>query len=397
MKRIAFLVQANQTDWLGGFNYLRNLVKAIWSNPERTLEPVLIVHPSVSEEVLLGFPDVEVIRTSLVNSRHPARFLSKVLFSFFDRDPTLEFLLKRHHIDAISHSLMTGLGGKIALISWIPDFQHIRLPQYFSQKQRNLRNKQFMKLANVSNRVILSSYDAKNDFNSFAPHAVDKVCVLHFVSTFEDVGDRLSKEKLCERFNIDRPFFYLPNQFWVHKNHALVVEALDILRSHGIDPLVLASGQQRDHRRPNYFQELMDQVKYRGLGNNFRVLGLVSLPELHALMLNTLSIINPSNFEGWSTTVEESKSLGVPIILSDIPVHLEQAPALGRYFQAGSAKSLAEAMQSAIREYDPVALDKARGDASFALPGRVQDFARAYERIAIEAIDALEQALIKKN
>lgn len=33
--------------------------------------------------------------------------------------------------------------------------------------------------------------------------------------------------------------------------------------------------------------------------------------------------VNPSFYEGWSTTVEEAKSIGVPLLLSDIPVHRE--------------------------------------------------------------------------
>ena len=40
---------------------------------------------------------------------------------------------------------------------------------------------------------------------------------------------------------------------------------------------------------------------------------------------NCIALINPSFFEGWSTTVEEAKSLGTKMILSNIKLHLEQA------------------------------------------------------------------------
>ena len=175
----------------------------------------------------------------------------------------------------------------------------------------------------------------------------------------------------------------MPNQFWVHKNHAVVIDALDILRKQGITTLVLATGSQIDHRNPNYFRQLMDRVRYSGLENSFRVLGLVTLSELKSLMQNTISMINPSNFEGWSSSVEESKSLGIPIILSDIPVHLEQAPRLGRYFKAGSAEALAEVMLAAIKEYDPARLIKFREMAAIELPERVVQFGKAYEEIIL--------------
>lgn len=387
MKRVAFLMQANPNDWLGGLSYFRNLFRAILSNPDRRIEPVLLVHPAMVEKNLAEFPEVEVVRTPLVNHRHPARLAGRGALPLIGRDLTLEALMRRHGIDAISHSLALGAKSEIASIGWIPDFQHVRMPQYFSRRELKARDRQFLRLVSGSRRIILSSDDARRDFGAFMPYAVDKASVLRFVSWFADAGAVLTPEQLHSRFGIDRPFFHLPNQFWVHKNHAVVVEAIGILRKRGINALVLATGKTVDYRHPQHFERLMTRVKDLGIEDSFRVLGIVTLPELQSLMLNAISLINPSNFEGWSTTVEESKSLGLPVILSDIPVHLEQAPALGRYFQADSAEDLAEAMLVAIREHDLAVAARSREAAALALPERIQRFGKAYEDIAIAAIN----------
>jgi glycosyltransferase involved in cell wall biosynthesis len=381
LKRIAFFMQANQSDWLGGLSYLRNLLGAIFSNPDRCIEPVLMAHPATPQASLHGFPAVEVIRTPLVRLRHPARLASHAAFRLFDRDLTLEWLLRKHRIGALSHSFTLGARSDVASICWIPDFQHIRMPQYFSQRERNARDRQLLRLANGSRRIILSSNDARRDFTSFAPHAAEKTDVLHFVSCHDSTHAVPTFEHLSSRFGIDRPYFHLPNQFWAHKNHAVVLEALSLLRKHGVNALVLATGKIGDYRDPQHFERLMARAKELGLEDSFRVLGIVSLPELQSLMLNAISLINPSNFEGWSTTVEESKSLGLPIILSDIPVHVEQAPVLGRYFKAGSAEALAQAMQSAMREHDPAVAAQAREAAAAALPERIRKFGQTYEAI----------------
>lgn len=383
---------ANQNDWLGGLSYLRNLLRAVYSNPARSIEPVLFVDPAMAPNSLAGFPAVEVIRTSLVSHRHPARLASRAVFSWIDRDLTLEMLLRKHRIDALSHSPTVGAKSEVPSIIWIPDFQHVRMPQYFTQQERNMRDKQFLRLAHGSRRLILSSNDARRDFTSFAPNAIEKTSVLHFVSCPDNVDAALPFEELRTRFGIDRPFFHLPNQFWKHKNHAVVVEALGILRKQGVNVLVLATGKPADHRDPEHFERLMARVKLLGVEDNFRVLGIVTLPELHSLMLHALSLINPSNFEGWSTTVEESKSLGIPIILSDIPVHLEQAPSLGRYFRANSAENLAEMMIAAMEEHDPEIAKRSREMAALELPERIFQFGQNYEEIAIAAaMDAQPQ------
>lgn len=386
MKRAGFFVAANPGDWLGGLNYLRNLLTAVCSSERRRIEPVLLAHPEVDKNSLNGFPELEVIRTPLVAHRHPLRLASRLLYSRMERDFALDTLLKKHRVDVLSHATVTGMRSKVASLGWIPDFQHLRMPQYFTHEEVRVRNRQFRRLIDGSQRIILSSHDTERDFATFAPDAIAKTKVLHFVSCLSSVSSVLPREQLLMRHGVDRLYFHLPNQFWTHKNHAVVIDALGILKKRDINVLVLATGKTADHRDPLHFERLMARAKHLGVSQNFRALGVVPLSELQSLMLNAIALINPSNFEGWSTTVEESKSLGLPIVLSDIPVHIEQAPPLGRYFKAGSAEDLADALVAAVREHDPTSAQQTREQAANELPVRISQFGSAYQEIAIAAI-----------
>jgi glycosyltransferase involved in cell wall biosynthesis len=383
-------MQANQSGWLGGLSYMRNLLTAICACDDRRIEPVLLVHPALfalEQSSLNGFPAIEVIRAPWVAPRHPARLASRALYGLLDRDLTLELLLRKHGVDALSHSTVTGTRSTVASIGWIPDFQHVRMPQYFTPAELRERDRQFMRLIRGSHRIVLSSEDAQRDFAAFAPEATGKTQVLHFISCPDDLGSALPPEQLCARFNIDRPYFHLPNQFWTHKNHAVVIEALGLLKQRGIQLLVLATGNTADHRDPLHFERLIARAKALGVEDNFRVLGIVSRPELQSLMLHAVAMINPSNFEGWSTTVEESKSLGLPIVLSDIPVHIEQAPPLGRYFKADSAEDLADALVAAVQSHDPTLARLSRDAAAAAVPERIRAFGQAYDAVVMAAIE----------
>jgi hypothetical protein len=59
------------------------------------------------------------------------------------------------------------------------------------------------------------------------------------------------------------------------------------------------------------------------------------------------AVLQPSLFEGWSTVVEDVKAMGRPLFLSDIPVHLEQAPS-ATFFKAGSPEDLASTLEQSI-------------------------------------------------
>ena len=62
-------------------------------------------------------------------------------------------------------------------------------------------------------------------------------------------------------------------------------------------------------------------------------------------MRHSIALINPSKFEGRSSTVEQGISLGKKIILSDIPIHKEQNPKRAIYFEADNAEMLSEILK----------------------------------------------------
>ena len=49
-------------------------------------------------------------------------------------------------------------------------------------------------------------------------------------------------------------------------------------------------------------------------------------------MYHSVAVIQPSKFEGRSSTVEQAKSMGKKILLSNIGIHKEQNPLRGKYF-----------------------------------------------------------------
>ena len=61
-----------------------------------------------------------------------------------------------------------------------------------------------------------------------------------------------------------------------------------------------------------------------------------------SLMKNSIAVINPSLFEGWSSTFEQAKSYGKKIILSNINVHVEQNPNGAEYFHPTNANQLSK-------------------------------------------------------
>ena len=233
-------------------------------------------------------------------------------------------------------------------------------------------------------RILLSSYDARRALAQFEPSCVERSRVLQFVAQPHVGRETTELGTLHERYSFDSPYFHVPNQFWAHKNHQLIFDALAVLKNRGEPALVISTGAKEDYRQPRYFDELMARADKLGVLDSFRALGVIPYHDLIGLMVNSVALINPSRAEGWSTSVEEAKSLGKRIILSDLPVHREQAPPDGIYVGPDDAMSLADAMRQVSTTFDPVADHERSARARAALPGRVRAFAERYQEIVLE-------------
>ncbi len=382
MKRVGFAPHLFGDGWLGGINYFRNLFSALRTLGNPRIEPVLLVHRG-EEKAADSLRDyIAQQRLPGVLAGRPARALARV-------PPVLSALwrgcLLARGIDLLSHSPPVLPAGWMRSLGFVYDLQHKELPELFSESDRRSRDETFGDMCRSNSSVVVSSECALRDFRRHFPAHAHKGRVLRFVANVA-VSSPTPMEALQPKYGLPDAFFYLPNQFWKHKNHLLVLDALALLRQRGKEVIVIASGAATDYRHPEYFAEFTARLKALGLERSFRLLGIVPYEDLLGLMQACIAVINPSLFEGWSTTVEEAKSLGKLALLSRIPVHLEQRPERSLYFDAATPSELADHLAATAEAYSPAAERRHLEAARTRLPERVREFGLAYEELALEAM-----------
>jgi glycosyltransferase involved in cell wall biosynthesis len=333
--------------WQGGVNYYHNLLNCYQKYPDAAVK--LDVFSPFPEDVARYQSEAIEIHPCPELLRRPQNYPRLILKRLLRYDPVLLKMLERHRIDLLTHCSL-GRQTRVNTLQWMPDFQHKRLPQFFTPEECARRD------SNISNvrlwgNILLSSQAAASDFRHYYPELAEvKTHVLHFSSAEVLNTALLSRAELESRYPVRDPYFFLPNQFWQHKNHAVVVEAL---RQTAPEIRVICTGSMDDRRDAAYVPSLLAKVKAAGLEDRFICLGTVPYPALISLMHYSIAVLQPSYFEGWSTTVEESKSMRKQIILSSIDVHLEQAPERGVYFSPDSPEELAACLKRVYAEFDP--------------------------------------------
>jgi glycosyltransferase involved in cell wall biosynthesis len=238
-------------------------------------------------------------------------------------------------------------------VSYLPDFQHRYLPQNFAANECADRDRVFSSILTDAVVAVVHSRAVKDDIGRFYPNSTTRIYNLPFAPCplaewFEDLpADVISFYDLPQRY------FIISNQFWVHKDHKTAFQALS--RLDGGDKVgIVCTGPMQDYRKPGYVVELLRQVEQFGLSDRIRFLGLVPKRHQIEIMKNAIAVLQPTLFEGAAGggSVYDAVSLGVPAIVSDIPVNLELGGEV-RYFRAGESIDLADQMREVMNDQPP--------------------------------------------
>ena len=236
-------------NWMGGTLYLRNLVFTLNRLPEHERPKIHLMGPQKTVRQIENLLAEEQGNSSAIEIG-----LLNRLFNFINSAKS-----ESQKLDLV----YPGFGnfkGKHKVVRWIPDFQHKYYPSLFSKGELAARDHAINEVAKNDGSVVFSSRNAANDFMRFFPNPKVNTHVWHFHSLISLSGK--PDYRIMEKYKIPKKFLYLPNQFWAHKNHWVVLKAIYHIKNDFkcVIPLV-CTGFQTDRRNKNYASKLLDFIK----------------------------------------------------------------------------------------------------------------------------------------
>lgn len=336
--------------WLGGVSYTEVLVKAVSALPvEERPQMILIVQDGNLGDIELYLPFLSHFDGAIYFGNSPEA-LAGIIPSIQACVQTWDELYEQ--VDLLFPMLSSVQVGYSA-ISWIPDFQHVYLPQFFSQDEIRQRDRSFTQVARDAQFVVLSSQDALNDFQGLFPDSQAMVRVLNFHHLPQPNWYLQDPVEVQQKYGLPDVFLISCNQFWAHKNHRALFEAIARLEEMGIHMPLVCTGATEDYRNRDYFAELRAYAAELGIDDRLHILGSIPREDQIQLIRRATALVQPSLFEGWSTVIEDGRALGKKMFLSDLDVHKEQAPEGACYFERSNAQDLAACIAEAYDSLSP--------------------------------------------
>jgi len=330
--------------WTGGLIYVLNSIKILNFLEDKDKPTVVVVFNAQTEKYVteIDYPYIE-----MVPYKYPSVYKGYLLSMLKNKNLFVHDLVESQKLNGIfpMHDYPVKSKLDVKLVSWYADLQHKYYPQFFPKKRLLERDIRINKILNNSKDLVVSSQAVKDDFLKFykVPKSI-KIHIYHFVSIIDDLPS-LSSQEIKSKYDLPEHYFIISNQFQKHKNHLVVFKALAELQKKGVAIHIAITGRFPSDPNSEYMQELHDIVNQNNLKNSITFLGLIPRGDQLLLMKYAKAIIQPSLFEGWSTVIEDAKSLQVPVIAANLNVNIEQLETTGIYFEPHNASQLATILE----------------------------------------------------
>jgi glycosyltransferase involved in cell wall biosynthesis len=247
----------------------------------------------------------------------------------------------------------------IPYVMAIHDLQH-RLQPEFPEVSMNgeweAREYLFHNGVRHATLILVDSEVGKEDvLNAYGALGISesRIRVLPFAPTpylDPELPSELGKE-IRSGYGLRDPYLFYPAQFWPHKNHGRIVEAIARLRdTFHLKVEVVFSGAHDDELKDATWRRVNHLVSILGLEERVHFLGYIPDDHMSALYAGASALVMPTFFGPTNIPVVEAWSMGCPVITSDIRGIREHAGEAAQLVDPWSVDSISDGIHRVLTE-----------------------------------------------
>jgi glycosyltransferase involved in cell wall biosynthesis len=272
------------------------------------------------------------------------------------------------------------------LVAIVHDLQHVAYPEFFSADQRISRARQLGEACRTADRIVCVSEHVRRTLVQHLGSCDDRIrAIPHGLLQEAEPGPFGPRPgHTLERFGlVEGGYLLYPANFWPHKNHLRLFEALRAARHCGVAPTLVCTGAA---------SPAMSELDRRAadlVGPGAVVFaGYLERTEFQHVLDGCKALIYPSLYEGFGLPVLEAMARGKPVLCSNVASLPEVAGDAGCYFEPRDVDGMARAIAS-LEDHNQVQRRIDLGRARAETFGSAADMARRYAAVFDEVLETV--------
>lgn len=198
-------------------------------------------------------------------------------------------------------------------LATIHDLMHRYEPHFeeYTYKEIKRRDRHYSLTCKYSEMVLVDSKVGENHVLESYNIPQKKVKILPFVPPTYLLNE--SPTDIRNEYDIKKPYFFYPAQFWEHKNHIRLLHAFSLVVNQGYNIELVLVGSKK-----NNYQKVKKEILLLGLEERVHILGYVRNESMASLYKNSLGTVFVSLLGPTNIPPMESLVLRTPLICSNV-------------------------------------------------------------------------------
>ena len=261
-------------------------------------------------------------------------------FRFLSSKNHIERFLTKNRIELVYFTSQSTLAKYLEVTNYIytlfdlchrdqPEFPEVSDYRVFQKRERA-----FIRDLPRAISVLVDSDIGKDNVISHYGLKADRVHVYPFKPSISIKDPK--KINIKEKYSLNCDYIFYPAQFWPHKNHIYILEALKHLRdTTGVTIGAIFAGGDKGN-----LQHIRQSALEMKISDSVVFAGYVENDEIPSLYSQAFALVMPTYFGPTNLPPLEAFSLGVPVLYSDLPGLREQVADAAMLLDLTSPQSL---------------------------------------------------------
>ncbi|MHB8843609.1 MAG: glycosyltransferase family 4 protein [Nitrospirota bacterium] len=230
-----------------------------------------------------------------------------------------------------------------------------RFPEVSAGGTYRLREWCFGNICRWSAGVLVDSETGRKQVRESYGLPDDRIHVLPYVAPAY-IADPSTSVDVIRKYSLPKKFLFYPANFWEHKNHRNLIEAILQLKEKLPDISLVLAGTP-----DNAYGAVMERIGQAGLRETVFVLGYVPNEDIAELYRRARALVMPTYFGPTNIPPLEAFAAGCPVAVSDIYGIPEQVGDAALLFDPASIQDIADCIRRLWTDDDLCATLAGRG------------------------------------
>ncbi len=228
-------------------------------------------------------------------------------------------------------------------------------PEVSANGEANAREYVYINSTKFATLILVESEIGKADVLRFYGEYIDadriRVLPMYPPVRRQPMPSEEDLARVRHKYRLPPRYFFYPAQFWRHKNHARILEALKLIADETGERISLVlCGSYADYNRATNFKELQAKATQLGVADLVLYLGITPHDEMGALYAMSVGLVMPTFFGPSNLPPLEALHFGRPVVTSNIPGMPEQMGDSALLVDPRSSREIADAMLKLWRD-----------------------------------------------